>query len=166
MRDLNEAMQTELDGVHYVTMVAAGFHGRRGLLVSSNAGHPSPFWHQVRRDEWAWFDERSRGHRDGVGGAPLGLLPGVSYQRIIVRPDPGDLFVLYSDDVSEATNPVGEEAGRDGLIAISRQLDWSNAQAFGTQLVEALCEFRGDAMGERSFMTTASGPSRCSAQTA
>src|SRR5512143_2649609 len=41
MRDLNRAVQ-ELDGVHYATMVAVGWHSRRGLLVVSNAGHPPP----------------------------------------------------------------------------------------------------------------------------
>ena len=75
MRDLNDAVQSELDGVHYATMVAVGFHGRRGLLVLSNAGHPPPFWHRTRRDQWAWFDEDSQRHRPGITGTPLGLLP-------------------------------------------------------------------------------------------
>jgi len=44
MRDLNEAVMVELDGIHYATMVAVGFHGRRGLLVMTNAGHPPAFW--------------------------------------------------------------------------------------------------------------------------
>jgi serine phosphatase RsbU (regulator of sigma subunit) len=44
MRDLDEAVIDELDGVHYATMVAAGFHARRGLLVMTNAGHPPAFW--------------------------------------------------------------------------------------------------------------------------
>ena len=56
MRDLNEAVIGELDGVHYATMVAVGFHGRRGLLVMTNAGHPPAFWYRANRDEWAWFE--------------------------------------------------------------------------------------------------------------
>src|SRR4030095_8286309 len=31
MRDLNQAVQKGLDDVHYATMVAVGWHGRRGL---------------------------------------------------------------------------------------------------------------------------------------
>src|SRR5262249_1827527 len=73
MHDLNEAVQTELDGVHYGTMVAVGFHERRGLLVLSNAGHPPPFWRRTRRNEWVWFDDDSPRHHSGVMGTPLGL---------------------------------------------------------------------------------------------
>ena len=62
---------------------------------------------------------------------------------MIVKPEPGDLIVLYSDGVSEATNPAGEELGRDDLMTLARALDPSSAETFGMQLVEAVSEFRG-----------------------
>jgi hypothetical protein len=40
--DLNHVVRAELGGGQYVTMVAVGFHGRRGLAVMTNAGHPPP----------------------------------------------------------------------------------------------------------------------------
>jgi sigma-B regulation protein RsbU (phosphoserine phosphatase) len=143
MRDLNDAVMEELDGVHYATMVAAGFHGRTGLLVMTNAGHPPAFWYRAHRDEWATFGPRRAPNRLDVRGTPLGLFPNVSYDRVIVKPGPGDLIVLYSDGVSEATNPAGKELGRDDLMALARSLDPSSAERFGVQLVEALTEFRG-----------------------
>ena len=143
MHDLNEAAQTELDGVHYATMVSAGFHGRRGLLVLSNAGHPPAFWHRTGRDEWAWFEDNSEKPGSGATGTPLGLLPDASYSRTVVKPEPGDLIVLYSDGVSEARDPSGEELGRDRLMEIARSLDSSNAERFGTQLAQAIRAFRG-----------------------
>jgi sigma-B regulation protein RsbU (phosphoserine phosphatase) len=146
MRDLNEAVRVELDGVHYATMVAAGFHARRGLLVVTNAGHPPAFWYRARRDEWAWFEPREGGL--GVRGTPLGLLPNVSYDRMIVKPDPGDMIVLYSDGVSEATDPAGEELGRDRLMTLARALDRRSAETFGVQLLEAISEFRGGSAPE------------------
>ena len=45
--------------------------------------------------------------------------------------------------VSEATNQDGEELGRDGLMALARRLDSRPAEAFGTQFVKAVREFRG-----------------------
>jgi sigma-B regulation protein RsbU (phosphoserine phosphatase) len=143
MRDLNEAAMVELDGVHYATMLAVGFHGRRGLLVMTNAGHPPAFWYRADRDEWAWFVPRDAQERSGVRGTPLGLLPNASYDRMIVKPARGDLIVLYSDGVSEATNPAGTELGRDDLIALARAQDPTSAETFGTQLVEAVTAFRG-----------------------
>ncbi len=142
MRDLNQAVQSELDSTHYATMVAAGFHGRRGLLVLTNAGHPPPFWHRAERDEWAWIERPQPVQRTAAAGTPLGLLPDIAYERKIVKPLAGDLVVLYTDGVSEATNQDGEELGRDGLMALARRLDARSAEAFGTQLTAAVREFR------------------------
>ena len=143
MRDLNEAAMVELDGVHYATMVAVGFHQRRGLLVMTNAGHPPAFWYRANRGEWSWFEPRRAQTRPGVSGTPLGLLANASYDRIIVKPEPDDLIVLYSDGVSEATNPAGTELGRDDLMTLARTLDPSSAETLGTQLLEAVTAFRG-----------------------
>jgi sigma-B regulation protein RsbU (phosphoserine phosphatase) len=143
MRDLNQAVQLELDSAHYATMVAVGFHGRRGLLVVTNAGHPPPFWYRAKKDEWAWLERQQPTQSAAVSGTPLGLLPDIAYDRMVVKPTADDLVVLYSDGVSEAQNPDGEELGRDGLMALARQLDSSSPEAFGTQLAEAVRGFRG-----------------------
>ena len=148
MRDLNEAVQMELDGVHYATMVAAGFHGRRGLLVMTNAGHPPALWYRAQRNEWAWFESQRAQDGSGVRGTPLGLLPNVAYDRKIVKPGPGDLIVLYSDGVSEATNPAGTELGRDDLLELIRALDTTSAETLGLQLVESVREFRKGSVPE------------------
>jgi len=128
--------------VHYATMVAAGWHGRRGLLVLTNAGHPPPFWHHASDGEWSWLDTRRPSERGRPAGVPLGLLPDIDYERTVIRPQVGDLVVLYSDGVSEATNGTGEELGRDGLMKIARELDPGSAEAFGTGLTSALGRFR------------------------
>ena len=145
MRDLNEAVIGELNGVHYATMVAAGFHAHRGLLVMTNAGHPPAFWYRAKRDEWAWFEPHPG---EGIRGTPLGLLPEASYNRMTVKTDPGDLIVLYSDGVSEATDSGGLELGRDGLMALARAADPSSAETFGEQLVAAVGQFRGGGVPE------------------
>ena len=147
MRDLNEAVLRELDGVHYATMVAVGFHARRGLLVMTNAGHPPAFWYRANRREWNWFEPKGAAAA-GVRGTPLGLLPNVSYDRMIIKPQPGDLIVLYSDGVSEATNPAGRELGRDDLMTVARALNSSSAETFGVQLVDAIDAFRESGVAE------------------
>ena len=143
MRELNESVREELDGVHYATMVAVGWHGRRGLLVATNAGHPPPLWYRTERGEWSWLETQRASEQGRPAGVPLGLLADINYDRTIVKPRVGDLVVLYSDGVSEATNPLGEELGRDGLMAIARVLDLSSPAAFGAELTSALHAFRG-----------------------
>jgi sigma-B regulation protein RsbU (phosphoserine phosphatase) len=142
MRDLNQAVQETLDSVHYATLVAVGWHSRRGLLVLTNAGHPPPCWYRADVDEWSWLETQRASERGRPAGVPLGLLADIEYDRIVVKPQAGDLVVLYTDGVSEATNPAGEELGRDGLMNIAREIDSSSAEAFGTQFTSALRAFR------------------------
>jgi phosphoserine phosphatase RsbU/P len=147
MRDLNQAIREELGDGHYATMAAVGWQGRRGLVVMTNAGHPPPLWYRASRDEWSWLETPRASKRERPAGVPLGLLADVTYDRLIVKPQSGDLLVLYSDGVSEATSPDGNELGRDGLLSMARAFDSNSAEALGTQLASALGAFRGD--GER-----------------
>jgi sigma-B regulation protein RsbU (phosphoserine phosphatase) len=143
MRDLNQAVREELGDEHYATMVAVGWHGRRGLVVMTNAGHPPPLWYRASRDEWSWLETQRTSERERLAGVPLGLFADATYDRLIVKPQSGDLIVLYSDGVSEATSPDGNELGRDGLMNMAHVLDSSSAEALGTQLASALRAFRG-----------------------
>ena len=144
MRDLNQAVREELGDGHYATMVAVGWHGRRGLMVMTNAGHPPPLWYRASRDEWSWLETKRASERVRPAGVPLGLLADVTYDRLVVKPQSGDLIVLYSDGVSEATRAAGIELGRDGLMNMARGLDYRSAEALGTQLASALSAFRGE----------------------
>jgi sigma-B regulation protein RsbU (phosphoserine phosphatase) len=144
MRDLNQALREDFGEGHYATMVAVGWHGRRGLMVMTNAGHPPPLWYHGARDEWSWLETLRAAERGRVSGVPLGLLPDVTYDRLVVRPQSGDVVLLYSDGVSEATNPAGTELGRDGLIDLVRAIDTRSPEALGTGLASALRAFRGD----------------------
>jgi len=142
MRDLNRAIQ-ELDGVHYATMVALGWHGRRGLIELTNAGHPPPCLYRAAYGEWSWLESR-RPEQPGVPvGAPLGLFASVKFKRTLLKPQEGDLVVLYSDGVSETMNSLGDELGRDGLLRMLRALDSRSPEVFGLQLTSALRAFRG-----------------------
>ncbi len=144
MRDLNQAVREELGGGLYATMVAVGWHGRRGLVVMTNAGHPPALWYHAARNEWSWLETQRPSERGRPAGLPLGLFPDVAYDRLVIKPQSGDLVVLYSDGVSEAASPAGDELGRDGLLNMARALDCGSAEALGSQLASALVAFRGN----------------------
>lgn len=53
-------------------------------------------------------------------GIPLGLLDQADYSSRSVVLGPGDLLVLYTDGITEAANPSGEEFGVERLCAACR----------------------------------------------
>ncbi len=69
-----------------------------GELTFCNAGHNPPFL--VGADGIKRLE---------TGGMPLGLFEGAPLEEETVRMAPGDFLVTFSDGVSEALNPEGEE---------------------------------------------------------
>jgi phosphoserine phosphatase RsbU/P len=76
-----------------------------------NAGHLPPL--VVPRDPASGLTVR----RLDVGGPVVGLLPGAPYASATIPLHPGDVLVVYSDGLTEAENPQGDEFGDDRLIA-------------------------------------------------
>lgn len=80
------------------------------------------------------FDWTSAGHNPGLilradgsldalpeCGLPLAMLPGVKpYSEFQAALGPGDLLCLYTDGITEAESPDGEEFGQEGLVAALR----------------------------------------------
>ncbi len=86
---------------------ATVFHGsldRDGLLTYANAGHCQPL-----------VVSRSGLIALAATSMPLGLVHGTPFRTETLRLQPGDKLVLYSDGVTEASNPAGEFFGIERL---------------------------------------------------
>ena len=55
---------------------------------------------------------------DGVGGLPLGISPAETYREQTVQLVPGDQLVLYTDGITEAEGPDGDQFGTARLDAV------------------------------------------------
>ena len=95
----------------YTTLFYAVFDATTRVLRYVNAGHHPPM--VVRRDNSILRLE--------AGGLPVGLLPDSAYHEGAVRLDQGDLVLAYTDGVTEATNPAGEEWGVQGLHKVAAE---------------------------------------------
>lgn len=142
MRDLNQVSRRALGSFHYATMLAVGWHSRRGLLVTTNAGHPPPMWYRAARKRWTWLDTDRASEKPA--GVPLGLLEDIQYFRRVIKPEQDDLVVLYSDGASEALDPAGTELGREGLMSLAEGAAVQSAATFGQGLAQSIASFRGD----------------------
>ena len=65
---------------------------------------------------------------------PLGVREGEIYDQISVPFEPGDLFLFFSDGITEARNPAGELFGAERL----EECVVSNGQLEPAALVEAI----------------------------
>ena len=75
------------------------------------------------------------------GGLPLGIMSDAQYREGRAALYPGDVLVIYSDGVTEAVNPTGEEFGATRLYeVVSRNLDGS-AAAIRDRIESALSKF-------------------------
>jgi len=59
-----------------------------------------------------------------VEGVPLGLLDSREYQEVSFQTQPGDVIVLYSDDITDHEDAEGAEYGRSRLANFVRVNCW------------------------------------------
>lgn len=109
-----------------------GMLGPDGSLTYCNAGHNPPLLVSatgIRRLE--------------TGGVVLGLFDKASFDEETVTLKPGDIIVAFSDGVTEAMNPHGEEFTDDRLIACAEAHRGESPQQVLDALladVHAFCE--------------------------
>jgi phosphoserine phosphatase RsbU/P len=95
----------------YVTAFVAALDPGPGRFTYTNAGHNPGLL--VRADGTV--------ERLEANGVPVGLFPVVEYERAEVTLAPGDLVALYTDGITEAANPRGDEFSLDRLQAVVRR---------------------------------------------
>ncbi len=120
----------------YCTLCYALFDVKRRMVTMSNSGVPYPL--KMSPDgQIEWID---------VTGVPLGSFPGIEYDECIIPYSRGDVFLFYSDGVSEAMNAAGDEFGRDDIAAVMQAQRGRTAREIVDALFTAVAAFRGDAL--------------------
>jgi serine phosphatase RsbU (regulator of sigma subunit) len=105
---LNRLLCRALPENRFVTFFYTVLDPATRKLKYVNAGHNPPS--VVRAD----------GTRESLGqnGPPLGMFPESAYAMRDLELAPGELLVCYSDGISEAESPKGEEFGTDRLTTL------------------------------------------------
>lgn len=112
---LNSAIYEATDPGRFVTFFYSVYEDESRTLRYVNAGHNPPFI--LRRGQNGNPVERLE-----RGGMVLGVLPHRIYEMGAVQINPGDLFVVFTDGLTEMTDPKGKEFGEERLIETVR---WS-----------------------------------------
>jgi phosphoserine phosphatase RsbU/P len=96
-----------------------------------NAGHNPPvIFHQDGSIEWL-----------EPSGAPVGLFPGATWQERVVTLGPGDRLIAYTDGVTEACSPSGEEWGMKGLLRAANARGTESADELVRSILDSMDDF-------------------------
>jgi sigma-B regulation protein RsbU (phosphoserine phosphatase) len=105
---LNLLLCENTSGSRYASMFWCYYEPSARLLCYVNAGHCPP----LLVSDGGHGPEVSRLE---TGGPVLGILSAARYQQARCEVRPGDVLVLYSHGLIEATSPTGEEYGESRL---------------------------------------------------
>jgi len=107
MSKVNYLLWESIERNQFVTAFYGILDATNRTLAYSNAGHNPPLL--IDADGKTRFEER--------GGVPLGMFRDSRYYEYFATIEPGQMLVLYTDGVTEAMNPSGEEYGGQRLVA-------------------------------------------------
>ena len=107
MATLNYQLFRSTPPEKYATMFLGSYDAASRSLTYSNAGHLPPLV----------LSGNGEVRRLDTSGTVVGLFDGMSYEESTIRMAPGDLFIAYSDGVTEPENEFGE-FGEERLIEL------------------------------------------------
>jgi sigma-B regulation protein RsbU (phosphoserine phosphatase) len=110
MTTLNYQLYRSTPSAKYATMFLGCYDPQARTLKYCNAGHLPPILLRAS-GEVLTLD---------INGTVVGLFEGVTYEESVVVLHPGDIFIAYSDGVTEPENEFGE-FGEDRLVALIRE---------------------------------------------
>ena len=120
----------------FVTIFLAVLDISTGRMTYTNAGHNPPY---IKRadGELVRLDNRH--------GPVIGAVEGIAYREDEEILDPGDLFLMFTDGVTEAMDIDNTLYGEDRLKDLLSQRDFDSAEQMVDLLVDDVWEYQGEA---------------------
>lgn len=104
-----------------------------GVLIYINAGHNPPILLKKKKVEYL-----------KEGGPVLGPIPDATYQRGVIRIEPKNILIMYTDGLVESKNNEGKEFGVERMIALARKYSRSSSEKIAKIILNAEKEWRGE----------------------
>jgi sigma-B regulation protein RsbU (phosphoserine phosphatase) len=136
-RQLNRLLCERASGERYASMFWCYHDPIAHSLSYVNAGHHAPLLTRKSASSGSKV-EISRLH---VGGPVLGVLPDARYEQAKLEVSPGDVLVMYSDGLVEATNSRGEEYGEARLRELIATVTAKSADDIRRAILASLAAF-------------------------
>ncbi|MFA7695382.1 MAG: SpoIIE family protein phosphatase [Methanoregula sp.] len=116
----------------FVTVFSAVLDPEKMTLACTNAGHNPPLFVRGDSGETVFLQEH---------GVAMGVLPDMDGTPEYVQLKPGDLFILYTDGVTEAFNSGNAAFGEDRLVRVAQECRTLPAMMIRDRIIAAIREF-------------------------
>ena len=130
---VNRLLCRNMASGRFATFCYARVEPRAGRIVYSNAGHNPPLL--LRAD--GGVSQLSQ------GGMVLGIFPENAYEQAELPLAPGDRLIFYTDGITEARNPEGDEYGDERLLAAAVAVRARPPEEMKNVLLEEVNAFTG-----------------------
>jgi sigma-B regulation protein RsbU (phosphoserine phosphatase) len=129
---LNNGIHSVSDGDRYVTLLLADIDALSRSLRYVNCGHnPALLFRAKTRDIV----------RMNSSCFPVGMFDSVACQVNRADLADGDILVLYTDGITEAENPQGEEFGMERLSAVIQRGSSLSAEQLMNDIFQSAADF-------------------------
>ena len=139
---VNETLFARIPPNMFVTCFYAILYPKSGRLLYANAGHDLPYLNRSGDDDARELRAR---------GMPLGLMPGMSYEKGEVSLGEGNCVLFYSDGLVEAHDLKGRMFGFPRLRRLVTE--HGEERSLGNFLLEELYSFVGEGWEQEDDIT-------------
>lgn len=136
---LNTGIHSVSGGERYVTLLVAKIDAQKRTLRYVNCGHNPALLFRAKTGTLSLLNSSC---------PPIGLFPEEICELAAEDLMAGDLFVFYTDGVTEAENRLGEEFGMERLSATVRSGSSLSAEQLMSNIYNAAADFCGDSFGD------------------
>lgn len=134
----NDALLDATDPDSFTTMIYATLDSGSGEVRWLNMGHPAPFLLQTPTGDGG----RPHGYYvEGPRNRALGWFENPGLTETMLRLDPGDCLVFFTDGFLEAKSPEGEVFGENRFADALTRLAPVGADAIGERLIREVEQF-------------------------
>ncbi len=136
LKELNRRLFGIMDRKVFITMIYATVDVRKKVIKFARAGHNALIVRNSKNSKIECL-------------TPKGIGLGLAHDRLfdqhiseeIIKFQPGDTFLFYTDGISEAMNEQLEEFGEQRLVEIVAQLKDGNAKHLREGIIQAIDQF-------------------------
>ena len=136
LEEANQLLVESNEESMFVTLFYARYEPRSGTMHFANGGHNLP------------YIVRASGEVEPLecdSGVVLGVLPGFEFPAGSIKLGPGDSVFFYTDGVTEAMDPDGEEYGEAEMCAVLERAAGSGPRQMIDDIVAAVRAHAGEA---------------------